>query len=130
MDEIEVARTIPAGEPFEALDAILRAQYPAYRGMMSGRGVVRAQVTDRATEQDRAGITQAILTFDITTKSPEQEAKAQNLDRIKTAAQAAVGVALADLTTGQIKALMAVLLWRAGGVNTDGTVKPLGEWLK
>jgi hypothetical protein len=44
-------------------------------------------------------------------------------------AQSAAGVALQDLTTGQIKALMAVLLYKAGGVDPDTmTVRPLSEW--
>lgn len=45
-------------------------------------------------------------------------------------AQSAAGVRLVDLTAAQIKALMAVMLYQAGGVNIDTmTVKALGQWV-
>lgn len=130
MSEIEVERTIPAGDAFDALDSQLRAQYPVYTGAVSGRGLFRAQVTDKVTEADAAGIRELILTFDIRTRSAEQQAKATSLAAIKAAANSAADVALTDLTAGQVKALMAVLLWRAGGVTPDGKVRPLSEWVK
>lgn len=50
---------------------------------------------------------------------------------ILTTAQSAVGVALTALTQAQIKALMACLLYAAGGVDVKTmTVKPLAEWMK
>jgi hypothetical protein len=50
---------------------------------------------------------------------------------IVTMAQTAVGVTLANLTTAQIKALMACLLYAAGGVDIKTmTVKPLSEWVR
>lgn len=131
MPEIEVEKNIPSGEPFEALDSLLRAQYPGiYNGMVSSRGHVRAQVSDKASDVEIAAIRIYIVNFDIATKTPEQQSKATNLAAIKTAAQSAVGLQLTDLTAGQVKALLAALLWRAGAVNPDGTVRPLGEWLK
>lgn len=54
----------------------------------------------------------------------------QTLVNIKNTAQSAAGVALADLTQAQIKSLLAILLWQAGGVDKDGLVRPLGEWVK
>lgn len=49
---------------------------------------------------------------------------------IKTQAQSAVGVDLAALTTAQVRSLLAILLWQAGGVDKDGLVNPLSEWVK
>lgn len=50
---------------------------------------------------------------------------------ILTTAQSAVGVKLTDLTAAQIKALMACMLYAAGGVDLKTmTVKPLSEWVK
>lgn len=50
---------------------------------------------------------------------------------ILTMAQTAVGVTLANLTQAQIKALMAILLYQAGGVDIKTmTVKPLSEWVR
>jgi hypothetical protein len=44
-------------------------------------------------------------------------------------AQSAVGVSLSALTAPQVRALTALLLWKAGGVKADATVRPLAEWL-
>ena len=58
-----------------------------------------------------------------------QAATARNA--ILTTAQTAVGVTLANLTQAQIKALLACMLYAAGGVDAATlTVKPLNEWVK
>lgn len=45
-------------------------------------------------------------------------------------AKSAEGVKLSDLTAAQIKALMACLLWKAGGVDKNTvTVKNLEMWM-
>lgn len=50
--------------------------------------------------------------------------------QIVTLAQSAVGVRLQDLTPAQIKALMACLLYKAGGVDPSTLqVRPLGQWV-
>lgn len=51
-------------------------------------------------------------------------------EQIKTVAQSAVGVAYDQLTAAQVRALVAILLWKQGALNNDGTVKPLGQWVK
>lgn len=48
---------------------------------------------------------------------------------ILTTARTAEGVLLANLTTNQIKALLAILLWKEGGVKPDMTVRALAEWI-
>ena len=59
----------------------------------------------------------------------QRDQEAEDLyQQIKALAQSAVGVMLNDLTQAQIKALLAVLLWKAGGVENDMTVAPLGKW--
>lgn len=50
--------------------------------------------------------------------------------QLVTLAQSAVGVALDQLTAAQRNALIACLLFRAGGVTNDMKVKPLSEWLR
>jgi hypothetical protein len=51
-------------------------------------------------------------------------------NQILTMAQSAVGVRLQDLTNAQIKALMAALLFQAGGIApATVTVRPLAEWM-
>ena len=49
--------------------------------------------------------------------------------KIISLAQSATGVALNDLTNSQIRALVAVMLWKSGGVASDMTVKSLREWI-
>lgn len=49
--------------------------------------------------------------------------------RMVLQAQSAVGVRLDALTPLQVRALMGCLLHRAGGVHSDMTVAPLGEWM-
>ena len=58
----------------------------------------------------------------------EQKAATKLKSNIKATVQSAEGVLLKDLTQGQFKALMAALLWKAGGVADDMTVKNLGDW--
>lgn len=48
--------------------------------------------------------------------------------RILTAAQSAVGVQLDQLTAVQIRALLAIVLFKAGAVGTSGVVQPLNTW--
>ncbi len=37
--------------------------------------------------------------------------------------------AIGSLTNVQVRALAACLLWKAGGVDKNGVVQPLGNWL-
>ena len=60
-----------------------------------------------------------------------QKADAATLRQgILSAAQAAVGVPYLGVTNAMLKALLWVLLWKAGALNKDLTVKPLGEWVR
>lgn len=67
-----------------------------------------------------------VRAHDSTLKTPEQ----QVLENLRNVAQSAGGVPLADLTTAQRNALMAALLWKAGGIAPDGTIRPLAEWMR
>jgi len=52
---------------------------------------------------------------------------------IKATAQSAAGVALGALTAAQVRSLLAILLYKAGGVDISNPstpkVKPLNQWL-
>lgn len=50
-------------------------------------------------------------------------------NRVLGVAQTAVGIQLDALTPAQVRALMACLLWKAGGLTASGAVKPLDQWL-
>ncbi len=60
----------------------------------------------------------------------EHVANAELRDTVKTIAQSAVGVALNDLTTQQLKVLVGVLLWQAGAIDPELEIKPLEEWAR
>lgn len=82
----------------------------------------RLTVPDDADEE---AIETVVLAHD-----PEKLTSYENVrNKIKIVAKSAEDVALNDLTQGQIKALLAVMLWKAGGVADDMTVKALGEWI-
>lgn len=50
--------------------------------------------------------------------------------RVLSVAQGAVGQQLDTLTAVQVRALMAILLWQAGGLTRSGAVRPLSEWVR
>jgi hypothetical protein len=60
----------------------------------------------------------------------DREAASQLRTQILQAAQSAVGVRLNDLTAAQRNSLIALVLWKEGGVKNDATIAPLGEWLR
>lgn len=62
---------------------------------------------------------------------PAQEASntSNTISAIISTAQTAVGITLANLTQAEIKALLAILLYKAGAVDTrTSTIKPLNQW--
>lgn len=50
--------------------------------------------------------------------------------RVRTVAQSAVGVQFDQLTAVQLRALVAILLWREGALDNTGAVRPLVDWVK
>ena len=49
--------------------------------------------------------------------------------QVVTLAQSAMGQPVNALTAAQVRALVALLLWKAEAMTNQGTVRPLGEWL-
>ena len=82
---------------------------------------VRLTIPDEADEE---AVETVILIHD-----PEAPTAYETLrNNIKSIAQSAAGVRLNDLTAAQSRALVAVLLWKSGGLAPDMTVRPLGDW--
>jgi hypothetical protein len=48
--------------------------------------------------------------------------------RVLTVAQSAVGQSIDTLTAAQVRALVAVLLYKNGALDKNGVVQPLGQW--
>lgn len=111
----------------ERLDAELRAGIANYTGFSirpSIQGVTLHFENGTQADFDAADV--IIAAHDPSVLTPTQQARANLID----VAQSAAGVSYADLTTAQLKALLAALLYQAGGLNNDLTVKPLSEWLR
>lgn len=49
-------------------------------------------------------------------------------DHMMALASSAAGAAVDQLSAEQVRALVTLLLWRAGAINADGTVRPVVEW--
>jgi len=48
--------------------------------------------------------------------------------RVRALAQSAVGIQIDQLTAVQVRALIAVLLQKAGAIDKSGAIRPLSEW--
>lgn len=112
----------------EKLDADIRAAVATFAGLRRGkdRSVLTLLFEDRATDEQIATAQVLVTSHDPNSKTPEQ----QVLANLRETAASAAGVALADLTAGQRNALMAVLLWKAGAIDKDGTIRPLADWVR
>lgn len=62
--------------------------------------------------------------------SADEQIRSTLRNQVLSVAGSAEGVLLTDLTAAQVKALVAVLLWKAGGLTNDGHVKALNEWVR
>jgi hypothetical protein len=87
---------------------------------------------NNATRYDSIQFTNPILFADSiriadSTRTTQQNAVFQN---IKTTAQSAVGVSYGSLTAAQVRALLAILLWKEGAFTRTGTVDTLSKWAK
>ena len=110
----------------EALDAALRAALGKICfGVSTRQKIVYVLLDPTATTDQQVQAVNIADTHNPATPSPAQS----TLTALKSSAQSAVGVALADLTASQRNALMVALLWKVGGINPDGTIRPLGDWL-
>lgn len=45
-------------------------------------------------------------------------------------ARSSVGIRVDDLNTPQLKALLGLLLWKEGAIDSDGIVLPLEKWVR
>jgi hypothetical protein len=75
-----------------------------------------------------AELTEAIAAYDAAEAQRKAEAQALR-SQIVTLAQSAVGVRVDLLTAAQVRALVAILLWKGGALSNAGVVRPLGEWV-
>jgi hypothetical protein len=50
--------------------------------------------------------------------------------KVLTTAQSAVGISVDALTAGQVRALVALLLYQQGALDKSGVVQPLAGWVR
>jgi hypothetical protein len=124
----EVTMTNIGALNIEKLDVDIRAAVVTFAGLRRGkdRSVLTLLFADKASDEDIATAQGMVRAHDPTSKTPEQ----QVLANLRETAASAAGVALADLTAGQRNALIAVLLWKAGAIDKDGTIRPLADWVR
>lgn len=65
----------------------------------------------------------------LTEKTASDSADATLRNQVLTLAGSAVGVQIDQLTAAQVRALVAILLWKAGALTSTGAVKPLNQWV-
>lgn len=92
-----------------------------------GRGAYIARWALPQPRPTTQQLADAIAAYDAAQTAREQAAQ-QLRQTVVSLATSAVGVSVASLTAAQVRALLVVLLRKAGALNADGTVRPLGDW--
>jgi len=93
-----------------------------------GNGVVYLAVWNLPGDPPTAQqIADAIAAYDAAQAAAAQQAS-QLRTTIRTLAAGTAGKSKGSLTASEVRALLAVLLWKAGAVASDGTVRPLDSW--
>ena len=84
----------------------------------------QARVTFPADQPPRP-VLDIIAAHDPTAATDDDRLRA----RLRLAAASAAGQRLEDLGPAELPALLALLLYRAGGLDPEGRVRPYAEWL-
>lgn len=63
------------------------------------------------------------------TREAERTARTALRAQVVSVAGSAVGVRIDQLTAAQVRGLVALLLFESGALNSDGTVRPLAQWV-
>lgn len=108
-----------------ALNAELRAITPKVRGVSSTPARVWVNADENISEAEIDALLAAAAVHIASVVTPRE----QNQANLSAAAQSSVGTAFDSLTPNQVRALLAIVLFRAGALNDDGTVRPPAEWV-
>lgn len=127
--QIRIEKNLPSLTAIEGLDETLRA-FASFRGLSTSPGVVVIHLDERAAPDEQAQIEAAVRSFDASRPTPTQTKRDENLANIRAAAQSAVGAGLDDLTSAQVRSLLACLLYKNQAVSDDGKIRALGEWFQ
>jgi hypothetical protein len=77
----------------------------------------------------QAELDAAIVAYDAAAATRDADASRLR-QRVRTLAGGAAGKLITNLTASEVRALVAVLLWKAGALTPDGAVRPLDEWAR
>lgn len=128
---MDVGATVMATELWKALTYL----YPNARPLVDyeltdnsdGRGPQITAWRLPGAQPTEAELDAASATYDAAQTQRDADAQALR-QKVVTVARSAVGQTIDTLTAAQVRALVAVLLWKAGALTKDGAVKPLGSW--
>ena len=109
----------------EELRAGLGDKTSGYNSRMPYPGWVDVLLVDYATQEDIDTATAVVAAHDSEGQTPAQV----TIANLTALAQSAVGVEITALTDAQRWAMLGVLLWKAGAIAPDATIKPLGQWV-
>ena len=77
-----------------------------------------------------AQVESALVDTVIPMVTAQEAAETAAKDGLKTALQNVAGKSYLDLTTNELKAVLAGVLYRLGGLDNDLTVRPPGQWVR
>lgn len=93
----------------------------------SGKQTTRTLSAQEQAEYDAQVAAEALRQQQETTRQADRQAAR---DLVLPIAQPAVGARFDALTTAQLRALLAILLWDAGALDKAGMVRDLTLWVK
>lgn len=118
MDANQVLRAIMARYP--------HAIYPQDFALDEVGGIVRWDLPQ--PQPTNAELQADVAALDVRDATQKNEATALR-QQILTLAQSAVGKTINTLTANEVRALVALQLYRAGAVDKDGKVRALIDWV-
>lgn len=114
---------------YKALKYLFPAAIPRidYEIRDDGEGAYIADWNLPAPQPTPAELQAASDAYDVAKASSDAEAQALRA-QVVSVAQSAVGIVITNLTAAQVRALVAVLLYKNGALTPAGAVKPLLDW--
>lgn len=111
---------------------------PAITALVAQDGQPRAAQTDDGAQHmvwREDGLLRSCLLADWPAAQAALAAREAERDRatalrqaIRAQLQSTAGVRVDELLVGQLRALVAYLLWREGAIDADMRIRPIGEW--
>lgn len=98
-----------------------------WRVQDNGSGAAIVMWNLQATQPTPAQLQAASDAYDVAAAQAASDASTLHT-QVVTVATTAVGTLITNLTANQVRALLAVLLWKQNALTPLGAVRPLAEW--